>query len=54
MTLGCWGKWVGGAGSRTGVCLTLLKAVIWRGKRVSQAVREKRGRCHLTLEHLRG
>ena len=44
MTLGCWGKWVGVEGSRIGVCLNLLKTVIWCGKRVSQAVREKRRR----------
>jgi hypothetical protein len=44
MTLGCWKKWVGGAGSGSSVCLNLLKTMIWRGKRVSQAVREKRRR----------
>jgi hypothetical protein len=44
MTLGCWEKWVGGAGSGTGVYLNLLQTVIWRGKRVSQAVREKKRR----------
>jgi hypothetical protein len=44
MTLGCWEKWVGVTGSGSGVCLNLVKAVIWRGKRVSQAVREKRRR----------
>ena len=42
MTWGYWEKWVGAPGSRTGVCLNLLETVIWRGKRVSQAVREQR------------
>jgi hypothetical protein len=42
--LGCWEKWVGMAGSGSGVCLNLLKTVIWREKRVSQAVTEKRRR----------